>query len=295
MKKRLLTILAGLMAVSAVSYSFGGALTHEFKHKENRTSDSEQIEWTLAKGNLKFGDRLRFDFDVDKDIFLKDGSKNLDGWDTAFGMNVKGFTFDAFGYTWQNENYFGFEWDAKETRDGNGDGKNDQSADMKTTKERYYISPRINTQVTDWTWFQIDPRFVKENTNSDYYGDIRLQFGTDWGNGWENWLEVYNIVGRDEDSDYVLDVENYLSYTKQIWGPIYSWTEFGLEAYGMSNSQKGSETADPTEVSVYADPQLQIRTEIAGIKVKTYVGYTMYEGDVNYQQIESGIAFSARF
>ena len=89
--------------------------------------------------------------------------------------------------------------------------------------------------------------------------------------------------------NYSLDVENYLAYTKQIWGPFYSWTEFGVEAYDMANSTKDG------FISVYADPRIQYRTEVGGVDIKAYVGYTMYEGDDNYQQLESGVVFNSKF
>lgn len=300
MKKRALTLLTGLVALGTASFAFDGSIQHEFRLEDSNRADGKNIEWTLAKGNVSFTDRIRFDFDVDKDIYLKSNDhKDLEGWDTAFGINVKGFVFDAFGYTWQNENYFGFEWDAKESRtDSNG---NSQSADMVTSKERYYFSPRINAQVTDWTWFQIDPRFTVENApgKKDEYMDLRFQAATDWGNGWENWLEIYNYIGGDDrfnDDNYSLDVENYLTYTKQLGNTnFYSWTEFGLEAYNMANNSKDDDGNDVTLVSVYADPQLQYRATIGSIDVTPYVGYTMYEGDDNFQQFETGIKFKSKF
>jgi len=291
MKKRVLTLLAGLLALGTASYAFDGAIMHEFRLEDNNRAEGRNIEWTLAKGYLNLTDRIRFDFDVDKDIYLKSNDhKELEGWDTAFGINIRGGQFDLLGYTWQNNNYFGFEWDAKESRGELGN----ESADMITSKEKYYFSPRISAQVTDWTWFQIDPRFTVENApgKKDEYMDLRFQIATDWGNGWDNFMEVYNYIGGEDrfGSDYQLEVENYLAYTKQLGDTnFYSWTEFGVEAYDMANNERDS------YVSVYADPQLQYRGEIGSVAITPYVGYTMYEGDDNFQQLETGIKFKSKF
>ena len=295
MKKRSIILLAGLLALGTTSFAFegvNGSFIHEFRLEDNNRAEGKNVEWTLAKGKVNLSERIRFDFDIDKDLYLKgDGhSKDLEGWDTSYGINIRGAQFDFLGYTWTNDNYFGFEWDAKETRGEFGN----ESADMVTSKEKYYFSPRINAQVTDWTWLQIDPRFTVDNTpgKKDEYLELRVQAATDWGNGWDNFLEVYNYIGGDDrfGTDYSLDVENYLAYTYRFGETnFYSWTEFGVEAYDMANSETDA------YVSVYADPQVQYRAQLGQVTLTTYVGYTMYEGDDNYQQLETGIKFYSKF
>ena len=192
MNKRALALLTGILALGTASYAFDGYIMHEFRYEDrNRTGarGDEQIEWTLAKGKMNLTDRIRFDFDVDKDLFYKDGSKTGDGWDMAYGVNIKGGNLNMLGHTWQNENYLGFEYDASEFQNKKYTGN------MEAETENYYFSPRIHTQLTDETWLQIDPRFTRENTTDEYYLDLRIQAATDWDNGWDNYLEVYNHIG----------------------------------------------------------------------------------------------------
>ena len=89
MKKKLITLIAGLSLVSASS--FAGELTSLTSEAVLNDFDGgkEHVEWTLGKGSYKINDTFKFTFDVDKD-FIKnaDGSK-YEGWDTQFGIVQK--------------------------------------------------------------------------------------------------------------------------------------------------------------------------------------------------------------
>jgi len=94
MKKKLITLIAGLSLVSASS--FAGELTSLTSEAVLNDFDGglEQVEWTLGKGSYKIDDTYKFTFDVDKDYITDNsGAINPDnlgakyqGWDTRFGI-----------------------------------------------------------------------------------------------------------------------------------------------------------------------------------------------------------------
>jgi len=312
MKKGLLLILAAL--ATSVAYGetedssaeaslveaeekaegkfFEGSFNQQYNYIDKNNSGTEQLEMTLAKGDIKLGDKIRLDYDVDKDIYFdKDGNKTHDGMDTAYGIAIDSGSYNG----WNFENYLGMEWDAKD--DGPAGNRK-----LRPTKEQYYWAPRANKQITEKTWFQFDPRLVLQKDSDSYfggeedlYGDIRLQFDTDLGNGWSNWLEIYNFVGESvatAGQDYQLDVENYLKYDKQLAGDLHFFNEFGVEAYGMANND------NTTSIDVYAAPELQYRASIGdNFTVTPYVGYKVIfkGGEDDASEAKAGIKLGTKF
>lgn len=255
-------VLGALLAGALATNVFGGDFTHEVNYKSREgNGDGEKIEWTLLKGKFSLTDNIDFKADIDRDIYGDQkkngkGSEKDAGWDTNFELQFKTSGFDFGDKHFDLTPTLGMEWDAIEFEGGEEDDY--------TTKENYYFSPRFAFTIGD-VWFGIDPRFTSDNINKDTYLELRNQVDYSFALGefkFNNWLELYHFIGGDESfggtdesegDSYVLDVENYFSVERDLFGNFSFWMEFGTEIYGIANdSDEGAEE----DGVIYLEPRI---------------------------------------
>jgi len=271
-----------------------GDVTQEAKYLKNATdgkTTGQKVELTMAKGSVKVGEKLRFDYDLDKDIYMdKDGNKTHDGLDTSYGVSIDSGSYNG----WNFENYLGMEWDAK---DDIPSGSSSNKRKLRRSNEKYYWAARANKQLSDMVWFQFDPRLYKDAMNGDIYGDVRFQFDTDLGGGWTNWTEIYNTFGKD-DADYQLDLENYLKYTKNWDNGLYASAELGAEFYNLANSNKDNES------NLFISPEVGYNakmgehftlTPYAGYKAAAHFGSGVTSANDNSSEFRAGLKAKTKF
>jgi len=273
--------------------AISGTFNQQFQFID-RDRKTQQLEMTLAKGSIKLKDRVRLDYDVDKDIFLdKDGNKTGDGLDTSYGLAIDSGSYNG----WNLENYFGMEWDSKEKR-VNGKTK------MRPKHELYYWAPRVTKKLTDKTTFELDPRlnFQKKPTydkGTDVFGEVSLTFDTDLGSGWSNTTEFVNWFGKSLDTnggDYQFDPSTSFTYKKNFSNGFYFTNESGLEIEGLANSKAKD------EYYIYNDTEIGYKAKLSDkVTLTPYVSYELGHSEISgsnddeYQEFATGIKLGTKF
>lgn len=282
----------------------------------NYAKSPNKIEWTVAKGKLNMG-KLGFTYDVDRDYnFNKNWDKTSEGWDTAFGFDYQGGTFDMMGKEWTFVPSVAFGYDTKENFTSKASTINDSTGKAidttdRETKRRWDFNPKISTtyygfamdispiiaydDVSETVAFELDIsnyRALGTEGLWSMYGDVYLDFaGTKKNGSYANSIFNGNI---DEDNKFALSIEQYVAYEREIAANTYFITEFGLEAYSLLQSEAN-------DVALYAAPEVQYRAKLGSVNVTPYAKYVTYsstggyEGSVYKEEVSAGVKFSTSF
>ena len=267
MKKKLITLIAGLSLVSASS--FAGELTSLTSEAVLNDFDGglEQVEWTLGKGSYKIDDTYKFTFDVDKDYITDNsGAINPDnlgakyqGWDTQFGIVQK---MDKVG-TWDlSLNYllrYDDQW-AVNTNDKELDNQVDYivspyfSKDIKIAGKDYSAGVEL--------WAQVGGEKGKSLQNDNGF-EVNGYLEGALTDKWYLSLAGYNwyyFDGTEDEYDYTLGTEDSLTYTLPLKGGLSFVLDSKLEAYYMPDRAKN--VKNYTKIEAYVKPQLRFTKKV---------------------------------
>ncbi|MGB6128317.1 MAG: hypothetical protein WBG30_06160 [Psychrilyobacter sp.] len=275
---------------------------------DNYANSANKIEWTVGKGKVSMG-KLGFIYDVDRDYnFDKNWNKTNEGWDTEFGLDYQGGTFDMMGKEWTFVPSVAFGYDKTEMYTSNA---SNPSARDNTTKKLFKFNPKISTtyygfamdispiiaydRISETTAFQLDiSNYRKLGTEGlwSMYGDIYFDFaGTEKNDSYAN--DVFN--GKiDKDNKFAFSIEQYLGYEREITGNVYFTTEFGLEAYSLL--QGANNSAD-----MYVKPEMQYRANLGDANITPYVAYKTWtatdgmKDSVSKNELSVGVRFGTKF
>lgn len=273
-------IILGLFTALTLTAN-ANSVTHEAKLK-NQNGESH-LEWTLAKGKYGLTDNIDFIFDVDKDLFF-DSNKDH-GWDTKFGVHSKFNKVNFLGKEWGTKAILEFEYDNVYN-----------TSDVKTYERlRYTAGIGLSTKTdNDWS-LTITPKFQYSNNTfgtDSYKYELNTQLYKNFGSGFDFFAELYpQYAVKGDNEGFIFEYEQYITYTKQFGeSPIYLWTEFGVEAYGLFS------TIDNPSIDVYLNPQIQYRTSIKALDLTAYAGTTFYAaGNSDDNEYQGGVKFSTKF
>ncbi len=292
MKRRLIVTLAGLLTVGAMASAADLSVTHEAKLNNHHqgsevAADTDQVEYTLAKGYAKINDEWTFLFDLDRDYYNVDGGDNYQGWDGEFGFKKNLSDYDMFGKTWSRDVRFEMDYDASDSVvDGNG---------TDSASEKYYIKYVNSTSLTertDFGWYtelgyqtsdkDVYTSGVKANTHSsDLRAQLDFSFDTTWNQYWNSYTEVY--LWYVENNDQLLaDVEHYTNFTYPLYKgdktSVAFNTEFGIESY--DHTWKKGRGADETEF--YVQPGVSAKyAHNENLTFTAYAGYKVYDDNTS--------------
>ena len=292
--------------------SWAGAGRSDKEANGNYSNSVNKVEWTVAEGKLNMG-KIGFAYSADRDYnFDKDWNKQSEGWDTKFGLDYQGGTFDMMGKEWTFVPGVAFSYDTAENYTSKA---KDPSSRDSETKRRWDFVPKISTtyygfamdispiiaydDVAETTAFELDITNYRALGTEGYWstwGDVYLDFaGTKKDGSYANSVFNGNI---DEDNKFALSIEQYLGYEREITANTYFVTEFGLEAYSILQSEANN-------VAMYVAPELQYRAKLGNVNVVPYTKYVTYSstgdykntGDsaVNKEELSVGVRFSTSF
>jgi len=277
----------------------------------NYAKSPNKIEWTVAKGKLNMG-KLGFTYDVDRDYnFNKNWDKTSEGWDTAFGFDYQGGTFDMMGKEWTFVPSVSFGYDTAENY--TSDSSTPKARDTET-KRRWDFNPKISTtyygfamdispivaydDVNETVAFELDISNYRALGTEGYwsmYGDVYLDFaGTKKDGSYKNSLFSGADGAINSEDKFDLSIEQYVAYEREIAANTYFITEFGLEAYSILSSKYN-------DVALYAAPEVQYRAKLGSFNVTPYAKYVTYsstggyEGSVYKEEVSAGVKFSTSF
>ncbi|MCS5421039.1 MULTISPECIES: hypothetical protein [Psychrilyobacter] len=290
------------------SGSYNGEVRARMFQGPGRSNDgvnANKIEWTVGKGKLNMG-RFGFKYDVDRDFnYDSDWNRTNDGWDTTFGIDFQGGTFDMLGKEWTFVPSVSYGYDTAENF--TSDSATPSARDMET-KRRWDFNPKVSTtyygfamdispivaydDVNDTTAFELDfsnYRALGTEGLWSTYGDVYLDFaGTKKNGSYKNSLFSGNIDGDDK---FALSIEQYLGYEREVAPNTYFITEFGLEAYSINQK-------DAYDVSMYVAPEVQYRAKLGAVNVTPYAKYTGYTANVDSagkDELSVGVKFGTSF
>lgn len=322
-------LVAGRQAGDGTKFS--GTYTGEIKtrmyqgpgrsDKENNGNYSKEVnrvEWTVAKGKLNM-DKFGFIYDVDRDYrFDKKGKKTREGWDTTFGFDYQGGTFDMMGKEWTFNPSIAYDYDKSDSYTSKSATPDARDSE---TRRLLKINPKVSTtyygfatdispyfvydDITGNASFQLDVSLFRAlNKNWSYYGDFYVDIaGTKNDKSTSDGSKVYSNAfysgNIDADNKVAYSMEQYLNYSKQLGETqVFFSTEFGLEAYSMLQSEK-------SDVGMYAAPKLQYKAHVGQWSVAPYAMYTAYANTDSYKsdgssntyanQLSVGVTFGTKF
>ena len=233
MKKKLITLIAGLSLVSASS--FAGELT-SFTHEavlNDFDGGKEHVEWTLGKGSYKIDDTFKFTFDVDKDFIKSATGAKSQGWDTQFGIVQK---MDKVG-TWDLSLNYLLRYDDRWTANSNN------KVDGFDNLTQYIVSPYFSKDVKIAgkyftagieLWAQVGgEKGDSLQTNNGFEASGYLEGAL--SDRWNLSLALYNLDYYDgieaKEYDYYIGTEDSLTYTLPLKGGLSFVLENKVEAY----------------------------------------------------------------
>ena len=273
MKKKLITLIAGLSLVSASS--FAGELTSLTSEAVLNDFDGgkEHVEWTLGKGSYKIDDTYKFTFDVDKDYITDNsGAINPDnlgakyqGWDTQFGLvqdlgKVKGFDV-SLNYLLRYDD----RWDTT---------SHEKAINGLT---QYIVSPYFNKDLKlagkDFSfgtelWAQVGGEDGQSLENAAG-GEVNFYLSGALSEKWNLDLSLYNWNYYSADADkyeYTVGTENTLAYNLPLKGGL----SFNIDNYLYATYNTNTETDD---VEIYIRPKVKYTKELSDIKVYGAIAY----------------------
>lgn len=264
MKKKLITLIAGLSLVSASS--FAGELTSLTSEAVLNDFDGgkEHVEWTLGKGSYKIDDTYKFTFDVDKDFIKSASGAKSEGWDTQFGIVQK---MDKIG-TWDLSLNYLLRYDDQWTVNSNTKSIDNQV--------QYIVSPYFSKDIKiagkDFSagvelWAQVGGEKGKSLQN---ISGVEANFYLDGGltDKWNLSLALYNTNYYDgSEYDYTLGTEDTLTYTLPLKGGL---------SFMVENYLYATYTPDGKVVSIdaYVQPQIKYTKKVDdSLSWYTVVGY----------------------
>jgi hypothetical protein len=278
----------------------------------NYSNSVNKVEWTVAEGKLNMG-KIGFAYSADRDYkFDKNWNKQSEGWDTKFGLDYKGGTFDMMGKEWTFVPGVAFSYDTSENFTSDA---SDPKARDSESKRRWDFTPKISTtyygfamdispivaydDVAETTAFELDVTNYRALGTEGYWstwGDVYLDFaGSKKNDSYSNSVFNGNI---DADNKFALSIEQYLGYEREVAANTYFITEFGLEAYSILQSEANN-------VAMYAAPELQYRAKLGQANVVPYVKYITYSSTGAYEntgsdayakeEVSVGVRFSTSF
>lgn len=288
--KKLGTLIAALLVVSGVANAADFTLVHEAKLNNNNTNtessdDTTSVEWTLAKGYKALNEDWTFTFDIDRDYTTDNDSGGKDsyyGWDTEFGFQKSLGSFDAMDKTWEQDIWFGIEYDESNSLDSTG-GANLYDTD-------YVVSYTAGTDLTERTAMTVellgrynkarsdDGSGTKTTRDGDRY-EANVYLTTNWNKYWVSDTALYNyLVSYDTSAAsadfYVFELEHYTNFTYELPRGLYFNTEFGLESYG--NSSATSESLSTTEM--WIEPKLGYKYVVdENLSIHSWVGVKAFD------------------
>ena len=217
MKKISILLAAISLATTANAASFN--LTHEAKlNDESIYKGKEKIEYTLAKGDYKLDNGIKFKFDIDRDFTQDDGAgiEDHEGWDTKFGIYAPVGEFDMFGKTWKNEVGAKLLYDQEDAYDSKEEYKETEyGAEFVTSTKLSDISKLkvaftgmfADTEETDGTDY-----------DGEYYG-IEATMATKWSKNWSSETSLNQYWGGYTDGDFIGDSASTADYDSEE----YTW------------------------------------------------------------------------
>ena len=258
MKKKLITLIAGLSLVSASS--FAGELTSLTSEAVLNDFDGgkEHVEWTLGKGSYKIDDTYKFTFDVDKDFIKSASGAKSEGWDTQFGIVQK---MDKVG-TWDLSLNYLLRYD-----DRWAENSNEKTIDNQV---QYIVSPYFSKDIKiagkDFSagielWAQVGGEKGESLQNLNGFEASGYLEGA-LSDKWNLSLALYNFNYYDgSEYDYQLGTEDYLTYTLPLKGGLSFVLDSKLEAYYMPDRAKN--VKNYTKIEAYVKPQLRFTKKVA--------------------------------
>ena len=238
MKKKLTAVLIGLPVASASV--FAGELnsfTHEYKINDYNLG-TQKDEWTLGRGSYKLNDKLTFIFDVDKDFVSKSDGTETQGWDTQFGLTNDISQIGGFDVSLSYLIRYDASWNA------------DDGSEYSDTKQ-YIFTPWLSKDVTiagkEFSlgielWAQVgnyDDSSLEDisGIENNYYLDGSLSDNWTLNLAWYN-FNYYD--GAEDEYDYQIGTENYLTYSKELNENFTFSIENYFEAYYTPDSKDSS-------------------------------------------------------
>lgn len=252
MKKKLITLIAGLSLVSASS--FAGELTSLTSEAVLNDFDGgkEHVEWTLGKGSYKINDTFKFTFDVDKDFIKNSDGSKYEGWDTQFGIVQK---MDKVG-TWDLSLNYLLRYD-----DRWAENSNEKTIDNQV---QYIVSPYFSKDIKiagkDFSagielWAQVGGEKGESLQNLNGFEASGYLEGA-LSDKWNLSLALYNFNYYDgSEYDYQLGTEDYLTYTLPLKGGLSFVLDNKLEAYYTPDGKVAT-------VDAYVKPQVKFTKKV---------------------------------
>ncbi len=290
MKKISLALAALTLAATANAASFN--LTHEAKlNDESIYKGTEKIEYTLAKGDYKLDNGMKFKFDVDRD-FIKDEGKGIEdheGWDTAFGVYAPAGKFDMLGKTWKNQIGAKFLYDQEDAYDTTNEYE----------ESEYGLEFITSTNLSDITKLDIALSGMYADTDNkgteydgEYYG-IETTLATKWTKNWSSKTYFNQYFGGYTDGKFVGDSASTTDYDSDAytWELDHEtrWTQNIIEMDNMAvylgasfNAQlynQGQEHADAgkNKEKFWAQPQIGFKYAVNdAVSLHGLAGYNVW-------------------
>ncbi|UUV18736.1 hypothetical protein NRK67_15830 [Fusobacteria bacterium ZRK30] len=277
-----------------------------------KISDLNYVTTTLGKGKLNMG-KLGFIYDVDRDTnFDKNWNKTNEGWDTSFGLDYQGGTFDMMGKEWTFVPGISYGYDTAENFTS-------KHVDHGTAKEKGDYEKKRLTTITakiSTTYYGFATDYVANVGYDDVEGTVASQFifsnFRKLNDSWTTYGDVYlDVAGTkndkvkkgtdtysndlfegsiDEDNKYDVTIYQTLGYEKEIAKNLYFINEIGIEFYSVLSSEG---TGD-----IFVLPELQYRAKVSSFDVVPYVNYAAYSANVDDEsrnELNLGVRFGTKF
>ena len=216
MKK--ISILLAALSVAATANAASLNLTHEAKlNDESIYKGKDKIEYTLAKGDYKLDNGIKFKFDIDRD-FIQDAGKGIEdheGWDTKFGIYAPVGKFDMLGKTWKNEIGAKLIYDQVDAYDTTEEyEETEYGAEFVTSTK---LSDKTKLKVA-FTGMYADTDDEGDEYDGEYYG-IETTVSTKWTKNWSSKTYLNQYWGGYTDGDFIGDNASTADYDSEA----YTW------------------------------------------------------------------------
>jgi hypothetical protein len=258
MKKRISILLAGLAIVSGSAFAGSLSLTNEVKMNDEegyRSDGRTKYEWTIANGNYKFDNGLRFLFDIDRDFYkYESDTEEHEGWDTGFGLFTPVPKFEMLGKTFQNEVGVEYYFDQESDYDNKDQAEEHEIGLAWKTVTKLDEITTFSSKM--WGRYIDYEQGTKDETHFvvGIENDIKMKFNKNWSasmaldmfqGGYEQLSQSTQFDGTDSVHGFNYEYFASLDYTADLYKTdtltVYFANQFGLDAYRQGDNYKDRE------------------------------------------------------